>query len=565
MFRWSCTVTLLAGSLAVSLSAVRADTLTADVAALKAAGIETTGEGLVKFFKKRTLSEAVRTKIEALVRDLGADEYAVREKATSDLIDQGDLSRGAVALALKDPDPEIRRRALRVLQKIGAASSELHLFPAAARVLADQKPAGGLETLFAFLPNVEDVAVAEEVGKALPPLVKDKDGKVDPLLLANLTDRFAVKRFAAAEALIKAGGDAHRPAVKKLLKDADVGVRRRVALALLEARDKEAIPALIALLGVSSSEDAGMAEDALRTVAGDKAPGDEEGDTEASRERYRKAWAGWWKDNESKTDLTKIDLNAAGQGVVLVGVLGTAVIGKGAVTSNGAILALDNAGRTKWKISGVYYPSHASMSRRDRVLICESYGNKITERDTKGAVLWTKNVPNQALSVERLSNGNTFVVTRNQLVEWDKDGREVRSISRPGYDVIAGCRQKDGKYLVLTQNGICLKLDSGGKQVGSFSTGGGFVSVTTGFRPAFLPTGGIVIPNYGTGKVREYDASGKLVWEFDTYQPNSVARLPNGNTLICSRLRNQITEVDRKGKEVSKKTVEGRPIFIDRR
>src|SRR5262249_39018357 len=155
------------------------------------------------------------------------------------------------------------------------------------------------------------------------------------------------------------------------------------------------------------------------------------------------------------------------------------------------------------------------------------------------------------------------VVARNSFTELDRDGNTVKNIVRP-YDILAAHREKDGKITMLSSNGNCLKLDSNGQQISSFSTGQ--LSASIGFRAHFLPKGGVVVPDYLRRKVREYDASGKMVWEASVADaPNAVVRLPNGNTLVASRLRTRIYEINKDGREVSSRTVEGRPIFIDRR
>src|SRR5262249_14930862 len=75
-----------------------------------------------------------------------------------------------------------------------------------------------------------------------------RDGEPEPLLVQALTDPFPVRRAAAADALARAGAPGTRPAVRRLLRDPDTLVRLRVALALVEARDRVAVPVLIDLL-----------------------------------------------------------------------------------------------------------------------------------------------------------------------------------------------------------------------------------------------------------------------------------------------------------------------------
>ncbi|MFO0846462.1 MAG: hypothetical protein U0797_29515 [Gemmataceae bacterium] len=558
--RWGRTLAL-ACCLALG-SALPADTteVKADLTALTRASVSTDTPSLLAFIKKRTLSDETRAKVASLIEQLGADEYSAREKATADLIDLEGLGRPQVAQALKHDDPEVRKRARLVLTRIGPVADDLGLVAPAARVLAARRAAGATRVLLEYLPCAEDAAVAEDVAAALGPLALGKDDKPDPALLTALADPLAVKRWAAGQALAKA--PVGRPLARKLLKDADVGVRRRVAVALFEARDKEAVPALLALLPVAAGEDLAVVEDSLLALAGDKAPERPEIDTPKAREAYHRQWASWWADHADKIDLAKVDLAAAYRGYTLVTALGPPAKAAGGI--GGTVQELDPAGKVRWKIDNVSYPVHASMPRRDRVLVCEYNLNRVTERDLKGNVLWTKTVGNMIISAERLANGHTFIVTRNGIYEVDKDGREVRSVPRPTLDLLAAHRHKDGKITLLTTNGTVARLDRDGRALGSFNLGG-FFSSTIGFRAHFLPNGGLVVPDYTRGKIREYDGTGRLVRELDAYRPSAVVKLPSGHYLYASRLRPSITELDKDGKEVTRRDVDGRPLFIDRR
>jgi hypothetical protein len=85
----------------------------------------------------------------------------------------------------------------------------------------------------------------------------------------------------------------------------------------------------------------------------------------------------------------------------------------------------------------------------------------------------------------------------------------------------------------------------------------------------FLPKGGVILPDYSYSKVREYDASGKLVWEADAYRPNSAVKLRNGNILVASRYNQKVWEINYKTKQMvkgSEKTVsDGQPLIADKR
>lgn len=544
---------LLCGLALAALARAEDDTVASDKQALKDAKVETDAEGLLAFFKKRTLKEETRKKIEGFVAELGHDTWSIRAKAQQGLIDIGVLSRPMLVGALRSDDPEVVRRARYALSKIGQAGEEAAILPIAARRLAHLRPAGAAEALLGVLPCIEDADAADEVAHVLHEVALDKDKKPHQAVILALKDRYPIKRHAAAAALARAGGADNRAAARKLLGDADAGVRRRVALALLESKDKEAVPALIALLARAPSDDVYAAEDALATLAGEQAPPPAAGDGPQARARYAKAWADWWKENEAKVDLKKIDLATASRNLTLVVALDGV---KGRLM--GSVRELDAGGKERWKISDLRYPVHATMVRNDRVLICEYQGNRVTERDLKGNIKWEKGANNQVLSAQRLRNGHTFIVTRNQLQEVDRDGKEVRTIARPSHDVVAAHKDSNGEITLITYNTV-FRLDAAGKQLSSYTIR--YMNSSLGFRAHFLPRGGVIVPDYSYNKVREYDAKGKVVWEADANRPGAVAKLRNGNVLVTSRLApGQIYEINYKTKEKvpgSERTVTG--------
>src|SRR5262245_37002161 len=140
-WRW-IVIGLLAGLALPPLGRADEDQLKSDLEILKKAEVDTDAKGLIEFFKKRTLKEETRKKIEDFVGQLGDDKWAVRAKAQQGLEDIGVLSRPMLVGALRSSDPEVVRRARFALLKIGPASEEAMLLPCAARALVHRKPAG---------------------------------------------------------------------------------------------------------------------------------------------------------------------------------------------------------------------------------------------------------------------------------------------------------------------------------------------------------------------------------------------------------------------------------------
>src|SRR5206468_4091377 len=107
----------------------------ADEVTLSKAQVGGDGASLIAYFKSRMVSEPELRRIQAIVRQLGDDSYAVRERATGELIAAGLPAVAPLRLATKDPDVEIARRAERCLKKIERVPLAV-VSAAAARVIA---------------------------------------------------------------------------------------------------------------------------------------------------------------------------------------------------------------------------------------------------------------------------------------------------------------------------------------------------------------------------------------------------------------------------------------------
>jgi hypothetical protein len=514
-------------------AAPAADTVAADEQTLKAADVPTTDQGLLEFFRRRTLAEPDRDRMKTLVAQLGDDSFAVREKASAALVALGNVAEPLLRQALNSTDIEVVRRAEDCLRMIKSGFS-LAVPMAAARMVARRKPAGACEVLLAYLPFADNDLVAEEVRNALS-AVAVRDRKPEAALVGALSDKDPVRRAAAAEALCRADLPAERSALTKLLKDPDPAVRLRVALAFAAAKDKEAVPVLIDVLGVLPPEQAWPAEDVLRRLAGDQAPDVALGTDSASRGRCRKAWADWWRDKGPKVDLARLSATPELLGYTLILLLDA-----------GEALEVDAKGRTRWHIHGLQFPLDVQYIPGNRVLSAEYQGNRVTERNLKGEIVWEKHIENP-LVAQRLSNGNTFIATQGQLLEVDHSGKEVFSLSPPnGEQIVKAEKLRNGDIACVYFGGRFVRMDGTGREIHSFP-----VDVrTSGGRLDVLPNGHVLVPEMATNKLREYDDQGKVVWEVEVQQPVAAVRLPNGNSLVTSLSQKRAVEIDRAGKVV---------------
>jgi hypothetical protein len=519
----------------------------ADERLLKGAKLGVSGPDLLRFLRSRTLSDEVRKKALALLERLGADDFGEREKASAELLALGPVVRPLVERATRSPDLEARRRAERCRDQLvrlahpGAAA-------ASARLLALRKPPGTAAALLGYLPYAEDAGTADEVRTALA-AVALRDRKAEPALVAALADPDPIRRGGAAEALARAGAAAQLPAVRKLLGDREASVRLRAALGLALAREREAVPVLVDLLGELDREQAAPAEEALLRLAGDQAPAASLGADAAGRRKCRDAWAAWWKREGAKVEMARLTAGPATRGLTLV------IVFEGSVK----VAELDRHGKELWAIKNLSNAVDAHVLPGDRVLIAEHGALKVTERTFDGKVVWERSFRDGPVQCQRLPNGGTFVVTMSGLHEVDRAGKEV--YTKAGLGLRAAHKFRDGRIAYVTAGNEYVRLDPSGKVEKRYPVS---VTISNGIGGVdFLPDGGVLI---GQGhRVMQHDRDGRVVWEAKVANPYCVTRLANGNTLVASTTLRQFLELDRAGKTVRSFKVANTPWLARRR
>jgi HEAT repeat protein len=491
--------------------------------------------GLVEEVRKRTVTDANLRKGQALIRQLGDDEFAVREKAEIEIRALGAPMVPLLRQALRHGDLEVRQRAEACLAALEHDRS-VPLSPVTVRLIALRRPPGTAEALLAYLPAAEDEALTAELQQALD-AVATAGGKADPALVRALADPAGARRGAAAGALCQVPG-VDFSAVRPLLQDPDPAVRLKVALALAGAGEKEAVPVLIDLVGRLPADQGALAEEYLLRLAQDHPPALPPGGGEA-RQKRRNAWAAWWAAAGARVQMLPRPAPPAVERVhnftLLVQPQGNQVV------------EVSADGKVRWQITGLLAPQDAEVVARDRVLVAEHNGQRVTERNLQGEVLWTKSTPGSwPVGVQRLRNGHTFIACRNQLLEVDRGGRELYTIARPVNDVVVARRLRDGQIVCVTAQRAVLRLDTAGKELKSFTVP--FAQVNGA---EVLPNGHVLLCATWNNRVAEFDAEGRAVWDQAVTQPVAACRLPGGNTLVAlQQWPAKVVEMDRGGKVV---------------
>jgi HEAT repeat protein len=492
---------------------------------LRRAKLAPDGAALIAFLKKRMLPEKDRPELERLIPKLGSIDFRTREKANHALVERGVAALDVLRFPIShSPDYEVTRRIERSIQTIHDRDIGPGVLLAAIRVAALHPAAGLVETLIGYLPFTDSEAVLEELRWALTRHALEH-GKADPLLLAALSDRSAIRRATAAEVLVRAAYADNKDTLRKLLGDRDAMVRYRVARALVLAHQADAIPSLIDTLPDLPLNAAWQAEDfLLHLTASAPAPTVAMGQDKDARVKCQAAWQEWWKKYQTKIDLTKVEETPRMLGRTLIVLL-----------DQNSVIELGPDNLPRLEIKGVLFPLDAQVIDDGRVLVAEYHANRVTERDARGEILWRKDGIQGPQVAQRLPNGNTFIATAFKLLEYDKQDNLVLDLDVSGdklQKIMKAMKLDNGDIVCMLADARIVRYDARGNELSSFPIQLG--TRLFGGRIHMLANGRVLVPHNAEGKVVEYDSRGKIVWEVPFEQPIAAMRLPNGNTLITS-------------------------------
>lgn len=536
------------------------DRANADEALLKSQGLATDEPALLELLRRRTPDEADQQRLRGLVADLGAPSFPTRHRASKMLVKEGTAALAFLRPALHDPDAEVMRRANLCIEEIrrGAVSA---LPAAAVRLLArpphdgEHAPAAAIRVLLAYAPFADDDAIEDEVANALT-LLSTREVKIDPLLPEALRDPLAARRAMAAHVLGRVGTAEQRADLRKLLDDPVANVRVRAAQGLVLAKDRTAVPRLIALLNEAPFASLWQVEELLQRLAGAQAPLDSvaEGSPE-KRLQAARAWERWYARYGPTLDLGHLAEGNIHQGLLTICEYDSAV-----GQSGGQVWEAGRDGKPRWKITGLLGAMDAQVLPSGRILVAENSVNRVTERDLTGAIKWEYRTPGNPIACQRLPNGNTFIATYNQVMEITPDRRQLYVQTKgPQFYIFSARKRRDGVVVAMTAQGTILRFDPlANKDYPSINLGpnGGWCSVEA------LPNGRYLVATMNNGQVREVDAAGTTHWSVSMQGCFRATRLPNGNTLVASMTSRLVAEFDPSGTKRWEKTCEGRPWSI---
>lgn len=277
----------------------------ADEAKLKEAFLDTSGPGLVNYLQMRAKGEAGRSELQKLIEELGQENVQRKQKAAAQLVAIGAPAIPVLRMAAREIDsPELSAQAKSLLAALEEDPGALSI--SVVRLLGAKRPEGATQALLQFLPHAETDAVLDELRTVLASVAYEKGNKPSKIMLEALSDKNALRRATAVQALCQGGIPEPREMFRKLLNDPKPSVRLRVALALAQAADPKAVSTLITLLPDVPLEQAKEIEAYLVEMAGDLAPKVAVEADVLAREKAREAWARWWLDTEGTSLLDEI-------------------------------------------------------------------------------------------------------------------------------------------------------------------------------------------------------------------------------------------------------------------
>lgn len=531
-----------------------------DEALLKGAKVELTEKGLLDYFRTRTPDDTNLKRARALASELGHSLYLKRVKANAEIrglgisamtfLRQGTLDLNAEA-ARRFDDSLIDLRS-RTNTQIPTAAARMLLRPFEGKHAA---PGESIRVLLAFTPFADDETVEAEILASMTRLSL-RESAIEPALVTALTDAMPARRAAAAYVLGHVGGKQHVAKVAMLLDDTNPVVRMRATQGMIAARDNVALGTLPNLLINVPDTYLPLVEDTLSKLAGDKSPAEPViADSRESRQKAAKAWTAWINANQGKVDLAGLSSRESYMGLVTVCEYDSRI-----GNIQGQVWEGPRTGDTKrWSFTGVVGAMDARTLSNGRVLVAENSGNKVTERDSTGKVLWEFRTPVNPICCQRLPNGNTFIASYNMFMEVRPDQTEVyRHMPGPQYHFFSCHVARNGNIVAITAQGQVVEMNGKSRAIENTinaNTQGNWCSVE------MMPNGNYLVASMSNnGTVRELDRkTGAEVWGKPFTNAFRATCLPNGNVLVCGMNTKQVAEMDRSGTIRWTVTTQGRP------
>jgi hypothetical protein len=450
-----------------------------------------------------------------LIKDLGSEEFQVREDAHVALTRMPNVPIDLLRASTKSPDAEVRWRSIKILRSVEEDDREKRLSRAFLRIEKHRLP-GLADVVLRLMPQLERETTRRAARQALQATASPSDIKL--LRRATRTGPTHVRTAALGTLVTTAGEDVADELLSFLEDDADE-IRLLAARELAQLERRECLPVLGRLL---DSEDLAIRVRChllLQAITGQR-HGYLAYDDEQARTAAAKKWRDWLAEHGGDSDLK---FPPAAHTVAL----GKTIL---CVWAEKKLIEIDATGTKTFEVGGFRYPWGCQGLPNGHRLICDSEQRCVIEYDAEGNEVWRKgSLPGGPGCVQRLDSGNTLIsmMSSGQVMELAPGGRIVWQVQLSGGPTTAQ-RLGSGNTLVNLQSAKkIVEIDPNGKTVWQLE---GLDRVHTA---QGLPNGNVLTCDMHQNKVVEYDRQGKIVWEMGGFNnPAQAQRLASGNTLV---------------------------------
>ncbi|VAX36603.1 hypothetical protein MNBD_PLANCTO02-859, partial [hydrothermal vent metagenome] len=386
--------------------------------------------------------------------------------------------------------------------------------------VSDQEHQKIIEKIIEVAPLCEKFHVMLIAKSSLSQILRKRD---IPLLTRTLQAKNAFQRLLATKVILSKEGLEFQSTEKRILlmatmlNDSNDDVKFSSAFFLIHQKQRNALGAFIQLLTSENASLRAYSVGLLRNISGankkyfaHKKP--------ASQAVAIAAWKKWYTENGQtvKLDFTANSTIKLGRTLVAYG------------TSRNVRIVDYNANEEEiWSIK-THYPGACIGLPNGHRLISPALLHTIDEYNANGIKIWTlSNLPGYVVSLQRLPNGNTFVVAGNKVLEYSHDKFVVWKFKKM---VRAASRLSNGNTLIMLYSGTeMIEVDPNGKTVWE---------ITLPFNSQVfqrLPNGNTLIANRNGKTIDEYTKDKRRMSRLKiTQQIIRFQRLSNGNTLISN-------------------------------
>jgi hypothetical protein len=202
----------------------------------------------------------------------------------------------------------------------------------------------------------------------------------------------------------------------------------------------------------------------------------------------------------------------------------------------------------------------------DKPFACADYGgNKICLVDAQGKITW-QHPASRPQDVWVLAGGNVLFSHDKGATEVTRDKRVVWQYTTAAGNEVHACQPLPDGLVMIAESGPMriIEVDRQGKIAKEVKLATKCKNTHGQMRCVRKLAGGnYLVGQYSDGVVREYDPSGKIVWEFQQKMAFGGIRLPDGNTLVATGDAHRVVEVDKQGTvvwEIRENDLPGNPL-----